>query len=172
MIVCAAAAMVLSAVLFHFADAWSGEDTSILSAGRQILLETRRADALRSRTEMVVRSLDIKRGIIAELVGGRLSYRQAIIQFQKANELVVNVDLELIPAYRSPSDPEGVGRQVFIWARNTIATWPSDKSQRLLAGFESEFHTMFRGAKLDVEYPVRPVAPVSSGRTETKAAVW
>jgi hypothetical protein len=172
MIVCSAAAMLLSAVLFHFADAWFGQDTSVLGASRQIVYEVRRSQALRARAEMVSRSLDIKRDIIARLLDGRLSFRQAIVQFQKANELVEKVDLDLIAVYRSPTNSEGVARQVFLWARNAVSAWPADKSQRLLAGFESEFRALFSGSKLGEEFEVRSMDISPNGRTETNSSVW
>jgi hypothetical protein len=172
LIVCAAAAMVLSAVFFHLADAWFGENTSILKAGRQIVLEARRSQALRARTEMVTRCLDIKREIITELIAGRLSFRQAIVQFQKANELVENFDLDLIPAYRSPTSPEDVARQVYLWARNSVSTWPPEKSQHLLAGFESDFHRLFGRSRIEAEFDVRTMDTHLGGRSEANSPIW
>jgi hypothetical protein len=149
LIVFAAAAVLLSAGVFHVVHSWFGDNSSVVGAFRLLVHETRRTESLRARREIVTRSLEIKRDITAQLISGRLSYREAIIQFQRANELVVNDDLDLIAAYRTPTEPQGVGRQVFLWARNMVALQPSDKAKRLLSDFESEYQKMFGGAKPD-----------------------
>ncbi|HEY7331180.1 MAG TPA: hypothetical protein VH592_26325 [Gemmataceae bacterium] len=145
----AAVAMLLSAAVFHVVDSWFGDNASVVGAFREIVHQAQRAESLRARSEIIRRRQEIKRDITAQLVSGRLSFRQAIAQFQRANELGENRDQALIPAYRLPTDPEGVGRQVFTWARKEVATWPSCKTKRLLSDLECEYETMFRGAKLD-----------------------
>src|SRR5579885_2001919 len=112
--VCAAAAVLLSAVLYYIADLWFGENESVLEAGRQIVHEARRKEALLARKDMISRCLSAKRDIIDQLIAGHLHLHQAITQFQQANELVENDDLAFVPAYQTPTDPEGVGRQVLL----------------------------------------------------------
>lgn len=172
LITCAAAALLLFAVLSHVADSWFGENTSVVGAGRQLMLEARRTEALQTREEMVVRSLSAKREIINQLLAGRLHLHQAILQFQRANELVENIDMDLIAAYRTPSDPPGLGGQVLVWARNSIASPPSDKIERRLADLECEYQTLFDGAKSEEEADARPMEPQSTGRTETASPAW
>jgi hypothetical protein len=165
LIVCAAAAMLLSAVLFYAADAWLGERASVVGVGRQIVWESRRAEALQARAEMTARSFAAKRGIIDQLLAGRLRFRQAIQQFQAANELVRNIDLDLLPPYQTPTCPQGVARQVFMWAHNSVASWPADKAQRLLAALECEYQTMFDGSKPDEADGSLPLDMVPTDRT-------
>ena len=155
MIVCAAAAIVLSAVLFYVADTWYGDNTSLIGVGRLIVLEGRRSQALRTRSEMVTRALSFKCDSINQLVAGRLNLRQAIVQFQKANQMIENNDLDLIPAYRATTGSKEIGRQVFLWARNSVSTWPPDKAQRLLADLEREYQTIFGRSKTEETIGVR-----------------
>lgn len=170
LIVCAAAAMLLSAVLFHAADAWLGEKTSVVGASRQIVLEARRTEALRVRAEMIARSLAAKRDIINQLLEGRLRFRQAIEQFQQANELVKNIDLDLIAPYQTPAYPQGVARQVFIWVCNSVGSLPADKAQRLLSELESQYQTMFDGAKPEDADEVSPIGTFPAGRSKASLA--
>lgn len=156
LVVCAAA-VVLSAILFHFADSWFSERTSALAVGRRIMFEMHRSQALQERAKRVARSISIKHETIVQLVGGRLCFHQAIVQFQKANDIIENVDLDLIPAYCKPTDPEGVGRQVYDWAYYAVATWPPNKTQRFLAGLENEFQHLFGRAIFEEVPRVRPV---------------
>jgi hypothetical protein len=172
LIVYAATALLLSAVLFHLTDAWFGENTSVLWAGRQLVWETRRSQALQARADMIARSLNLKQNIIAQLVSGQMRLRQAIVRFQRANEMIESHDLDLIPVYRTPTDAEGVARQVFIWACNAVSSWPPEKSQCLLASLENEFHTLFGGAKLVEAFPMQPMETNSTGRTEANSAAW
>jgi hypothetical protein len=149
LIVCAAAAMVLSALMFHVADSWFGGDSSVLAVCRWFVLELQRAESLQAREEMVSRSRSAKRDVIDQLLAGRMSFRQAVVQFQKANELVGNLDLVPIPMNRTLTDLQGAGWQVLIWARNSVASWPPGKAQRLLADFEHEYQALVGGAKRD-----------------------
>lgn|GEM_PF-5655458 len=151
MIVCAAAALLLSTILFYFADAWSGEKTSALQAARKLVLESRRNQALSARAEEISHSLTIKRAIIAQLVAGRLHLREAISQFHKANEMIENMDLDLVPPYQRPTDSAGVGRQVLLWVRNEITSWPPEKARPLLADLESEYQKLFGRPSLPAE---------------------
>jgi hypothetical protein len=168
LIMCAAAAILLSAVLFHAADAWLGEKTSIVGAGRQLVLEARRSEALHARREMIARSLEAKREIIDQLMAGRLRFRQAIEQFQKANELVKNVDPDVLAPYQTPAYPQGVARQVLIWACNSILSGPSDKAQRRLTDLECEYQTLFNGSKPDDADGLRPMDTIPTDHTAAK----
>jgi hypothetical protein len=166
--VCAAAAMLLSAILFYIADSWFGESASAVAVGRQLLFEMRRAEALDARGEMVARSVSVKRDVIDQLLAGRLNLRQAIAQFRIANELVENADRGLIPTYWIPTDPEGVGRQVFFWLRNAVTSLPREKAQRRIAELEREYRTVFHGANPPKEAGVMPMHKIPSGGTRVK----
>lgn len=165
LIVCSAAAIVLSAILFYIADSWFGEGESVIRTAHQLLFEARRAEVLRVRAQMMARSVSAKNDVIDQLLAGHLNLRQAIIQFRNANELVENVDLEILPAYQPPTDPEGVGRQVVVWTRNAVRYLPREKAQRRLAELEREYRTLFHGANPPKEAGVIPMDGISSGRT-------
>jgi hypothetical protein len=141
--------MLLSTLMFHVADSWFGEDSNVLGACRQLVLETQRAESLRARAEMVARSRSAKRNILDQLLAGRVSFRQAVVQFQRANELVEAVDQVPTPPYGTLTDPQGAGWQVLHWVRNSVASRPPGKAQRLLADFEHEYQTLVGGAKPD-----------------------
>lgn len=164
MIVCAAAAILLSTVLSYIADTWFGDNESVAGVGHQIVHEACRSQALRERSEMVARSMSAKCDIIDRLLAGRMRLQEAIVQFHEANQLIPNVDRDLIPPYRRPGDPEGVARQVLRWARNGVAAWPSDKAHRLLVALDSDYQTLF-GSRRSLDWH-------SSGRPEPNAAAW
>jgi hypothetical protein len=149
LIVGAAVAMLLSAAGFQVVDLWFGDKSSAVEAFRHLVQERRRTESLLAHLDKVKRSLEIKRDVTAQLISGRVSFLQAIADFQRANELVENGDLDRIPGYRTPTDPQEAGRQVLLWARNRVATWPADKAKRLLSDFESEYQKIFAGAKRD-----------------------
>jgi hypothetical protein len=92
-----------------------------------------------------------------------LRLRQAIIQFQKANELVENVDL---PMYRTPTGPQEVGRQVLFWVRNSVVSLPPEKAQRLLSDLECEYQTMFGGAKPEKASRMKSIDTNRTGRAD------
>jgi hypothetical protein len=165
LIVCAAAAMLLSALMFYVADSWFGGKSSVAEVYRQFVRETMRAESLKARDEMVARCRSAKYDTIDQILSGRLRLHQAIIQFQRANELVENVNLELIPSYRTLTSPEGVGRQVLVWTRNAVQSWPTEKAQRLLSELECQYRTLFHGAKPDAD-------PVSHSRRSGFSLKW
>lgn len=142
-LVCVAAAVLLSAVLFHFAVSCFDGETSVLRLGRLLLHETRRSQAMDARAESVLRSMDLKRDIIAQLIAGRLQLREAIDQFHKANEMIENDNTNLMARYELPTDLEGVGRQVLAWANREVYSLPSDKAQRRVAELENEYQKLF-----------------------------
>ena len=147
--VCAAPAMLLSALMYHVADLWFDEKASVVEVCRQIVHEAQRAESLRARAEMVARSQSAKYDTIDQVRAGRLRLRQAIIQFQRANELVEHGNLDLMRRDPKRTDPQEVGWQVLLWVRNSVAARPSDKAQRLLADLEHEYQRLFGGAKPD-----------------------
>lgn len=142
-LVCVAAAMLLSAVLINFAVSCFDGETSVLRLGRLLVHEARRSQAMDARAETVLRSMDIKRDIIAQLIAGRLQLREAIDQFHKANEMIENNNRNLMAKYELPTDLEGVGRQVLAWAQRTADALPLDKGQRRLAELENEYQKLF-----------------------------
>jgi hypothetical protein len=170
LIVCAAPAMLLSALVCHVADSWFGDNSNVLGVCRQIVLEAQRAQALQVRAELVARSRSAKHDILDQLLAGRMSFRQAVVQFRRANELVGNVALVPLPMYQTPTDPQGVGRQVLIWVRGSVASWPSDKAQRLVADLEHEYQTLLGRTKPGEASRVQPTDSNRRDRTEAKSA--
>jgi hypothetical protein len=172
LMVCAAAAMSLSAVLCYVAECWFGDNTSVVGTARWLVRETRRSQAFQTRIEMVARSTSVKRDVIAQVIAGRLRLRQAIIHFRDANELVENNDPDLVPRYWCSTDPEELGRQVLAWTRNTVVCLLPEKHQRLLSDLECEYKTLFPRAKLPQEAWPTPMATRTSGRMKANAAAW
>lgn len=147
LLVCAVTALMLCVILLNCAASWFDADANVLRLGRLLVFEARRSQALSARTEMVERSLDIKRGIIAQLIAGRVDLREAIDQFAKANEMIGNGDRELIARYQLPTDLEGVARQLLSWTYNEIESLPPYKAQRRFTELEGEYQTIFGGPK-------------------------
>lgn len=143
MVVCAGTAVLFSGLFFHLANSWCDEETNVMQAGRRLLFETRRAEALQERKEMVSRSLEVKRSIVADLAAGRLHLAEAIDQFNEANHMIQNINMDLIPMYRLPTDAAGVGRQVLVWVRNEVALESPEKARRLVAELGIEYQKMF-----------------------------
>jgi hypothetical protein len=170
LIVCAAAAMSLSAVLCYVADRWFGDSTGVVGTARWLVRETRRSQALQTRVEMVSRSTSVKRDAIAQVIAGRLRLRQAIIHFRDANELVQNNDPDLVPRFWGSTDPEELGRQVLSWTRNTVVCSLPENRQHLLSDLEREYMTLFPGAKLPQEAWPTPMATRTCGRMKANAA--
>jgi hypothetical protein len=108
-----------------------------------LLLESRRAEALRYRSEMVTQNIEIKQTIVAEIVAGRVTLREAAIRFQEANHLVENNDRDLLPDYQIPATEEGVYRQVLAWMRAEVRSLPAEQAQRILTPLEKEYESRF-----------------------------
>lgn len=142
-LVCVAAAVLLSAVLFNFAVSWFDGETSVLRLGRLLVFEARRSQAMDTRAETVLRSMDIKRGVIAHLIDGHMQLREAIDQFHKANDMIENNNTNLMARYELPTDLEGVGRQVLVWANRAADVLPPDRGQRRVAELEYQYQTLF-----------------------------
>lgn len=149
LLVCAATALMLCVILLNCAASWFDADASVLRLGRLLVFEARRAQALTARTEIVGRSMAIKRGIVAQLIAGRVNLREAIDQFANANDMIENGDRELIAKYQLPTDLDGVTRQLLSWTYNEIESLPPYKAQRRLAEIEREYQTIFGGPKLE-----------------------
>jgi hypothetical protein len=136
-------ALMLCTLFVSLAGSWFDAETSVLQLTRSLLFETRRAQALRGRAETVSESMEVKKEIIDRMVAGRLHLREAIVQFQQANEIIENVDLYLVPEFRKPNDTEAVGRQVLAWLSNEIAAQPTNKNERVVPAMEKEFQELF-----------------------------
>lgn len=139
----AAAALLVSALLSYFAEAWFGEEASVLKLGHMLVFETRRGQAMRARADRVGRSLELKRGIIEQVITGRMNLREAIAQFKEANEMIERIDRSLVAPYQLPDNVEGVGRQVLAWVYNVADSYPDGVGQRRLAELEREFQALF-----------------------------
>src|SRR5262249_3087318 len=109
----------------------------------QLLFESRRSEALRLRSEMVNHNIEIKRTIVAEIVAGRLTLRQAAIRFQEANYKVENNDRDLLPDHQVPATEEGVYQQVLAWMRAEVSSLSPEEAQRILAPLEKEYESRF-----------------------------
>ena len=135
----AAVAVVLFVGLFSLVTLRFGEQ-SVLS---KLLFESRRSEALRLRSEMVVHNIEVKRTIVADIVAGHLTLREAAVRFQEANHEVENNDPDLLPGYPIPATEEGVYQQVLDFVRAEVSTLPAEQAKRILATLEKEYESKF-----------------------------
>lgn len=114
---------------------------------RAYLFETRRTVALEESHRQASESRNIKRSVIAELLQGRTSFREAIAHFQKSNELIEQDETGTIAPYRTLEEPREVGRQVIAWVEMELTSAsPGDRS-RVVARFEREYWKLFVSPK-------------------------
>jgi len=135
----AAVAVVVSAGLFSLLGSRFGKESSL----SQLLFELRRSEALRSRSEMVTPNLEVMNAIVAEIVAGRLTLREAAARFQEANYLVENNDRDLLPGYQIPATEQGVYQQVLAWVRPEVSSLPAEQAKRILTPLEKEYEARF-----------------------------
>src|SRR5262249_25669114 len=88
----AVAAVLLAGGLFSLIGSQFGKQSDL----SQLLFESRRSEAIRLRDEMVLYNHEVKRTIVADIIAGRLSLREAAVRFQEANSLVENNDPDLV----------------------------------------------------------------------------
>ncbi len=138
----AAAPFAMAVLLSGFAGAWFGEE-GVLQLSRWIIFETRRTEALEHRSEMIARSDEIKRAIIAELSAGNLTLHEAALQFHEANRMVENTDRELVADYQMPVTDDGLYRQVIAWVQGESAILSPERAERLLAPLVQEYESLF-----------------------------
>ncbi|HEY7425020.1 MAG TPA: hypothetical protein VH682_12385 [Gemmataceae bacterium] len=135
----AAVAVVLFVGLFNLIGLRLGN----LSGLSQLLLESRRSEALRLRDEMITHNIEVKEAIVAEIVAGRLSLHEAAVRFQEANHLVENTDADLLSDYRIPTTEEGVYQQVLGWVRAAVSSLPAEQAKRILTPLKKEYEARF-----------------------------
>src|SRR5262249_50141638 len=119
----------------------------------QLLFESRRSEALRLRSEMVNHNIEIKRTIVAEIVAGRLTLREAAIRFHEANHEVENNDRDLLPDYQIPATEEGVYQQVLAWMQSEVSSLPAEQAQRILTPLEKEYEARFGSLESATDSP-------------------
>ena len=118
-----------------------------------LLFESRRSEALRLRSEMVTRNIEIKHAIVAEIVVGHLTLGEAAVRFQDANYLVENNDRDLLPDYQRPATEEGVYQQVLAWMRAEVSSLPAEQAKRILTPLEKEHESRFGSLKSATDSP-------------------
>jgi len=136
---CAAVAVVLSAGLLSLLGLRFGKESDL----SQLLFESRRSEALRYRSEMVIRNIEVKHAIIDEIVAGRLTLREAAARFQEANQLVENNNSDLWPDFPKPATEQGVYLQVLAWMRSEVPSLPAEQAKRILDPLEKEYESKF-----------------------------
>jgi hypothetical protein len=119
----------------------------------QLLFELRRSETLQHRIALVAGNMEIKQAIVADIVAGRLSLREAAVRFQEANCLVENNDPDLLPAYQIPATEEGVCQQVLAWMRAEVALRSPERAKRILAPLEKEYESRFGPLESAVALP-------------------
>jgi hypothetical protein len=150
----AAVAVVLFVGLFSLIGLRFGNQSDL----SQLLFESRRAEALRLRNEMVTHNLEVKRVIVADIVAGRLTLREAAVRFQKANHLVENNDPDLLPDHQIPATEKGVYQQVLAWMWAEVSSLPTEQAERILTPLEKEYESRFGPLESATDSP-RPDRP-------------
>jgi hypothetical protein len=145
----AAVAVVLSAGLLSLIGLRFGKQSDL----SQLLFEWRRSEALRYRSEMVFHNIGVKDPIVADLVAGRLTLREAAVRFQEANHLVENNDPDLLPDFQIPATEQGVYRQVLGWVQTEVSSLPAEQAKRILTPLEKEYESKFGPLKSATESP-------------------
>jgi hypothetical protein len=141
--VCVLTVVVVFAGLSRVVGAWFGQEVSVLQVSRLWIVESRRTEALRQRSEEVARALAIKQEIVEEILAGRLSLRESATEFQEANELIDKDDLDLLPDYYVPETEEAVCEQVLTWVRSEARQQSSTLAKGIVKGLEKEFEVKF-----------------------------
>src|SRR5690242_11265014 len=100
------AVVVLGVGLAHALGWWSGAEANLLQHARRLLFETRRTDALLQRREAVAEGLALKRTVVAEVLAGRLTLREAARRFADVNDQIDCDDSELVANYLKPTTQE------------------------------------------------------------------
>ena len=135
----AAVAVVLFVGLFSLIGLRFGNQSDL----SQLLFESRRAEALQVRSEMVVHYLEMKQEILAEIVAGRLTLHEAAVRFQEANHLVENNDRDLLPDFQIPTTEEGLYQQVLTWMQAEVSSLPAEQAKRILTPLEKKYESKF-----------------------------
>ena len=140
---CGFAAVVLFAGLSGAISSCFSQEVSLLQLARSVVLESRRTEALRYRSETLTYSLTIKKAIVAEILAGRLTLHESAPQFEEANELIDTGDSDLLAAYYIPTTNEAVCEQILTWVRSEAERQPGNAAKAIVEGLESEFQKMF-----------------------------
>jgi hypothetical protein len=151
----AAVPITLAVMLLNLADSWFDDREGVFQLGHMFVFEARRTEALQRRTEMVAQSDEIKRDIIAELLAGRLTLREAVDRFREANQMVENTDWALVADYQVPTTEEGLYRQVIAWVEGETAILSPGEVKPLLVPLVKEYESLF-GPLKSAEEPQEP----------------
>src|SRR5215469_7166509 len=111
----AAVAVVVSMGVSHLIASRGKADGRNLA--RRLLFEMRRSAALDQRSVEVLRSLEIKKVAISDLIAERLTLREAFGEFRQANELIENNAGGLVATYRMAQTEDELYQQVLAWTR-------------------------------------------------------
>jgi hypothetical protein len=151
--VCALTAVVLFVGASRVIGSWMGREMSLLQLSRWVVFESRRTEALHERADAILRSLEIKKAVIAEVFDGRLTLRESARYFKEANEYIENGDVELVADYFVPLDEEAQCEQVLAWVWGEAAYRSDAATKETVRRLEHEFQAMFGKPCYDLNSP-------------------
>jgi hypothetical protein len=115
-----------------------------------ILFELRRSQALEQRAAEIFRAMEVKKGIIGDLISKRVTLRDAVEGFRQADELIENHPDGLVATYRTAKSDSELVRQVFAWTRTMLSEKPS-KTEKVMQRLEKERDELSRGEEKESE---------------------
>ena len=104
---------------------------------RWLLVEMRRSEALDRHAAQLLRSLEIKKGVIEDLIAERLTLRETCEEFRQANALMENNWGGLVATYRMPQTEDELYQQVLSWTRARLSEDPC-RAKEILQRLEEE----------------------------------
>jgi hypothetical protein len=104
---------------------------------RRLLFEMRRSEALAQRSAQILRSLEIKKVVIDDLIADRLTLREAIEAFRQANALIENNSDGLVATYHTALTENELFQQVLAWTRARLGEDPW-RAKEILQRLEEE----------------------------------
>lgn len=112
---------------------------------RWIFTEMRRSEALQQRRLEQTESETLKKAVIEDYLGARLTLREAVQQFREADELVQDRSESLVAPYIAPESEQDTCLQVKVWMDMALKdnNYPAEKATEIQRRFEDEMDRLF-----------------------------
>ena len=99
--------------------------------------EMRRSEALNQRSAELLRSLEIKKVVVEDLLADRLTLREAAEEFRQADELIETNSGGLVATYLKAKTEDELYRQLIAWTRTELSEDPW-RAEEVLQRLEKE----------------------------------
>jgi hypothetical protein len=116
--------------------------TGMATQGRLLVREVQREEALDQRTEAAGRCMRGKLRIVAEVLAGRMSLRDAADGFGELNTLLDDGNDDVLGAYPRAASEEELCRNVIAWVRAEVRRNPAAPAG-VLGRLERECEELF-----------------------------